>query len=412
MPSDVRMRGFERRSTVDEAVAWVDEHARPLPSESVSLESAYRRVSSVDVPAAIDVPAFDRSAMDGYAVVAEETVGAGEYNPLSFRVVGESLPGRPSDVGVESGTAVRIMTGAPVPVGATAVVPAEYASESEGLVELTTAIAPGKNVGRVGEDVRTGDVLLPRGSWLRPQDVGLLASTGVAEVEVVRRPRVRLVVTGDELVRPGEERGPYAIFESNSFVVRSLVERDGGVLESQRDVVDDREAVREAVTDGGADVVLVSGGSSVGCEDHAPNVVAEAGELAIHGVAMRPSSPAGLGRVGELLVFLLPGNPVSCLCAYDFFGGRAIRRMAGRSGAWPYEPRVGTLSRKIASAVGRTDYCRVRFDDEGRVEPLALSGASILSSTVRADGFVVVPAECEGYAADATVEVHCYEPRS
>lgn len=413
MPADVRMRGFERRSTVAEAVAWVDAHATPLPSEPVSLEKSYRRVLAADAVAAIDVPPFDRSAMDGYALLAEETIGAGDYNPLRFRIVGESLPGRPSEVSIETGTAVRIMTGAPVPVGATGVVPAEFASEEDGVVAITSAVPAGKNIGRVGEDVRSGDALLSAGSWLRPQDVGMLASVGMAEVDVIRRPRVRLVVTGDELVRPGEDRPPHSIYESNSFVLRTLVERDGGHLESCRDVVDDRDAIRAGIADPGADVVLVSGGSSVGREDHAPSIVAEIGELPIHGVAMRPSSPAGMGHVGESLVFLLPGNPVSCLCAYDFFAGRAIRRRGGRSGDWPYVRTTGTLTRKISSVVGRTDYCRVRFDaGSNDVEPLALSGASILSSTVRADGFVVVPAELEGYAPGATVDVHLYEPRS
>jgi molybdopterin molybdotransferase len=152
----------------------------------------------------------------------------------------------------------------------------------------------------------------------------------------------------------------------------------------------------------------VSGGSSVGSEDHAPRIVAEAGELAIHGVAMRPSSPAGVGRVGDALVFLLPGNPVSCLCAYDFFAGRAIRSRGGLPTAWPYAQQRAHVARKIVSAIGRVDYCRVRLVD-GKVEPIALSGASILSSTTRADGFVIVPAESEGCAPESEVTVYLYD---
>ncbi|MGE0377522.1 MAG: molybdopterin-binding protein, partial [Planctomycetaceae bacterium] len=158
----------------------------------------------------------------------------------------------------------------------------------------------------------------------------------------------------------------------------------------------------------GADVVLVSGGSSVGAEDHAPTLVAELGELAIHGIAMRPSSPTGMGRIREILVFLLPGNPVSCLCAYDFFAGRAIRRLGGRSSDWPYRSSVETVARKIVSAVGRVDYCRVRRD-AGGIVPLAISGASILSSTTRADGFVIVRAESEGHAPGEQVTVLWYD---
>ncbi len=156
-----------------------------------------------------------------------------------------------------------------------------------------------------------------------------------------------------------------------------------------------------------ADVIVVSGGSSVGVEDLAPTLVAQHGELAIHGIAMRPSSPTGLGRIGERLVFLLPGNPVSCLCAYDFFAGRAIRALGGRDRAWPYHPIRAKLTRKISSPIGRLDYARVLMVD-GAVEPLAVGGASVLSSTTRADGFVIVPDDSEGFAPGADVEVWLY----
>jgi molybdopterin molybdotransferase len=190
-------------------------------------------------------------------------------------------------------------------------------------------------------------------------------------------------------------------------MLRALVVRDGGEIEGHVRPGDDPARIAEAMTAPGADVVLLSGGSSVGAEDHAPRLLAQAGELAVHGVAMRPSSPAGMGRIGARLVFLLPGNPVSCLCAYDFFAGRAIRLLGGLGADWPYRAVQAPLARKIVSAVGRVDYCRVRLGEAG-VEPLALSGASILSTTTRADGFVVVPGESEGFGAGALVTVHLY----
>jgi molybdopterin molybdotransferase len=190
-----------------------------------------------------------------------------------------------------------------------------------------------------------------------------------------------------------------------------LALRDGASIESVQRVRDDRDALREAMLAPGADVLLISGGSSVGAEDHAPGLLAEAGELVIHGIAMRPSSPAGFGRIGAAFVFLLPGNPVSCLCAYDFFAGRALRVLGGRSADWPHRRRPAVLRQKIASAVGRVDYCRVRLHGD-EAEPLALSGASILSSTTRADGFVIVPEQSEGYAPGVEVSVYLYEPGS
>ncbi len=405
--SDVRMRGFCSRHTVEDALSWIDSTVLRLASEQVELAAAYGRVLAVDVVSSLDVPEFDRSAMDGYAVRAAETVGAGDYSPVSLRIVGRAMPGSPANVAVAEGQAVRIMTGAPMPDGADAVVPAEYATASLSVVELTTTVSPLKNVGRRGEDVVAGSTLLKAGHVLRPQDVGLLASIGQSHVEVIRRPRVRIVVTGSELAVPGSERRPFQIFEANSFIVLGLIPRDGGVVESLVRCRDEQDEIRRAITQPGADVVLISGGSSVGAEDHAPGSVRELGELPIHGLAMRPSSPAGMGRVNGSFVFLLPGNPVSCLCAYDFFAGRAIRLLGGRSADWPYQSVEGTLTNKVASQIGRVDYCRVRIAGDD-IEPLALSGASILSSTTRANGFVIVPAMSEGYGAGTRVTAFRY----
>lgn len=435
-PRDVRMRGFSRRAEVSAAWAWLAQHAQCLGHEAVPIDAASGRVLARDVVATLDVPAFDRAAMDGYALHGDETTGAGDYNPLAFRVVGRALPGQPFEGTVRAGEAVRIMTGAPLPAGADAVVPAEYARETPQGFETTMAFGPGKHIGRVGEDIARGTTVLAAGRRLRPQDAGVLASLGLGAVDVVRRPRVRIVVTGQEVVAPGRPKGAHDIYDANSAMLHGLVARDGGVLQAHLRTGDDPARIRAAIggaagvagdtaadarvdarddarpdphADEPADIVLVSGGSSVGTEDHAPRLLAELGELAIHGVAMRPSSPAGFGRIGDTLVFLLPGNPVSCLCAYDFFAGRAIRLRGGLPAAWPYPQQRATVARKIASAIGRVDYCRVRLRD-GAVEPLALAGASVLSSTTRADGFVVVPAESEGVAAGSEVDVYLYDP--
>ena len=236
-----------------------------------------------------------------------------------------------------------------------------------------------------------------------------MASLGLPRIDVVRQPRVRVLVTGNELVPPDERLATHQIYEANSYLLCRLLPRDGGELESVQRLPDEPELIAAALAAPGADVVLISGGSSVGSEDHAPRLLAELGTLDIHGVAMRPSSPAGMGRIGNTLVFLLPGNPVSCLCAYDFFAGRAIRRLAGLSGDWPHRRVDAVLVRKLVSDIGRTDYCRVRLTAEG-VEPLALSGASILSSTTRPDGFVIVAEPSEGHGPGETVTVYLYDP--
>ncbi len=407
---DVRMRGFAERADVEEVDAFLRSHASPLEAESVDLLACVGRVLAEPVRAEVDVPGFDRSAMDGYAVRGEDTFGASDYDPIRLAILGRSLPGAPYEGRLEARQAVRIMTGAPVPDGADAVVMAEVCREDGdgSAVEVREAVSPRKNVGAVGEDIRAGDEVLRPGRRLRPQDAGLLSSIGRASVSCVRRPRVRLVVTGDELLPAGSRPGASHIVDSNSVVLRGLVERDGGTCLPFEILPDVPERIAEAMSAPDADVVLVSGGSSVGQEDHAPRLLAELGTLDFHGVSMRPSSPAGVGRIDGRFVFLLPGNPVSCLCAYEFFAGPTLRALGGRSRDWPHRRVRRPLARKIASAVGRTDYVRVALE-RGAAVPLATSGASILSSTVRADGAVVVPRELEGMPEGAEVEVHLYD---
>jgi molybdopterin molybdotransferase len=402
------MRGFAERADVEEVEGFLRAHTAALAPEPVALLSCVGRVLAEDIVSELDVPGFPRSAMDGYALRGEETFGASAWDPIAFRVVGVSLPGRPFLGALGPGEAARIMTGAPLPAGADAVVMAEVCREEAGRLEVSEAVAPHKHVGEVGEDIRRGDAVLRRGRRLRPQDAGLLASIGRGEVLCVRRPRVSLVVTGDELLPAGSRPSGSYIVDSNSVVLRALVARDGGEVLPFQIVPDKPEEIRAAMADARADVVLVSGGSSVGQEDHAPRLLAELGSLDFHGISMRPSSPTGVGRIGERMVFLLPGNPVSCLAAYEFFAGPVVRALGGRSRVWPHRRVQLPLARKIASAIGRTDYVRVAIE-KGLAVPLATSGASILSSTVRAAGAVLVAREREGMPEGETVEVLLYD---
>jgi len=403
------MRGFARRVAVADAVGWVRSHARLLGSETAVLAQLAGRALAQDITSDVDVPGFDRSMMDGFAVQSNDTLGASPYNRLRLRVLGTILPGTRFSGVVGAGQAVKVMTGAPMPAGADAVLPVEQVEPAAGRASEICAVgevSPGKHVGRRGEDVASGDMVLTAGRRIRPQDVGVLSSIGVAQAAVTRRPRVRIVITGNELLPAGTKPAGSQIADANGPMLCALVSRDGGLPVGPGIVPDDPRAILAAMR-ADADLVLVSGGSSVGQEDHAPALLVEHGELAIHGVAMRPSSPAGMGILDGRLVFLLPGNPVSCLCAYDFFAGRAIRMMSGLAENWPYAERRLRLRRKLVSTVGRVDYARVKIVG-GEVEPLAISGASILSSTTRADGFVVVPEDSEGFPAAAEVSVWLY----
>lgn len=404
------MKGFAHRTTVDDALQWVDETARSLPAmrtESCSLDSAAGRILAEDVYSTVHVPGFPRSMMDGYALRAEDTQGAAPYNPLSFRIVGTAMPGQVVSTEVGPGQAVRIMTGAPLPQGTDAVLPVEY-TESTGETMLASGeVSPGKHVGRVGEDILEHSKVLSASRRLRPQDLGVLSSIGHSLIPVHSRPRVRVLITGNELLPAGSRPVGVRISDANGPMLTALIQRDGGVPDCPGLIPDDPVALLSAMQEP-ADVILISGGSSTGQEDHAPRLLAEYGELAIHGLAMRPSSPAGMGRLGSSVVFLLPGNPVSCLCAYDFFAGRLIRQLGGQSANWPYRCRKLPLNRKLVSVAGRVDYARVRII-AAKVEPIAVSGASVLSSTTLSDGFVVIPADSEGFPESTVVDVWLYD---
>jgi molybdopterin molybdotransferase len=402
------MRGFAARADVEEVERFLAERVRALPPEEVALLDCIGRVLAADVRSAVDVPGFARAAMDGYAVRGRDTFGATDYDPLSLRVIGEVLPGRLFAGAVGPGEAVRIMTGAALPEGADAVAPAEICEAEGERVAVREAVPPLRHVGARGEDVRAGETVLSAGRRLRPQDAGLMAAIGAASATCHRRPRVALVITGDELLAPGSWPEGARIVDSNSLVLRGLALRDGARVVAAETLPDRPERIREALLREDAEVLLVSGGSSVGQEDHAPRLVAELGTLDFHGVAMRPSSPTGLGRIGGRWIFLLPGNPVSCLCAYEFFAGPTLRALGGLPRAWPHRRARLPLARKLASAIGRVDYVRVAIEN-GAVVPLATSGASILSSTVRAAGAVIVPRGLEGVPEGSEVEVLLYD---
>ncbi len=409
-PDDPRMRGFRTRTAVADVLALIDAKIPPLAGEPVALADAARRVLAETVHATAPMPPFDRAAMDGYALKGEETFGSSVYQPALFLVVGESRPGHGGTAWVGPGQAVRIMTGAPMPAGADAVVMVEATHCEGSTLQVFEPTPPGRHVGRRGEDIAAGTCVLQAGRRLRPQDLGILSALGRAMVTVVRRPVVRVLITGDELLPAGSEARDHCIPDMNSVMLAALIARDGGLVRTIGPLADDRVRLRAAILEAAhdADVLLISGGSSTGLEDHAPSLIAELGELTVHGVALRPASPTGLGFLGPLPVVLLPGNPVSCLCAYDFFAGRILRRLGGLPAEWPYASIERPLVRKLTSALGRVDYARVRIVDD-QVEPLAIRGASILSSTTRADGFVVVPADLEGYPASARVTVWLYD---
>lgn len=404
----VCMKGFHHRTSVNDFLNLIGQVCSSKAAKSIAAIDCPGFMLAEAVVSPVNIPGFDRSAMDGYALKGEETFGADSYNPLSFTVIGEVTPGRIFPGTIGKGQAVRIMTGAPLPKGANAVLMAEYTERKGDQVEALQAVPPGKNVGKIGEDIRSGEILFEKARKLRIQDAAVMVSAGISTVKVIAQPVVDILITGNEILPPGEKPAGVKIVDSNSVLLRHLIRRDGGTLGKISYLPDKRDLIKQALQSSTADIVCISGGASVGVEDFAAVLVAELGELLVHGVAMRPASPTGFGVIGQKKVFLLPGNPVSALAAYDFFVRSAIRIMGGQSQEWPYRQKTLTLATKIPSQIGRVDYVRVQITDN-HASLLSTSGASILSSTTRADGFLITAAESEGLAEGERVAVWLYD---
>jgi molybdopterin molybdotransferase len=404
------MRGFSARTDLETALEILRSCVQHLEEESVPLGEALGRTLARDIISTVDVPAFDKSAMDGYALRGADTFGASPTDPVSLKVIGEVFPGDEGDVEVGPGEAVRIMTGGAFPAGADAVLMAEHSTDRGDSVLVHGSVVPGRNVARAGEDIRKGDKVLARGRVLRPQDLGVLASIKMVEAQVTRRPAVGVISTGNELVEPdSDEAGRRGrVVNSCRYILEGLVTRTGGVPHWLGTVRDDREALRAALEAFDGDILLTTGATAAGKEDHLPLLLAELGELLVHGVNIRPASPLGFGRLGKALAVLLPGNPVAAMVGFDVFVRPALQLQLGqREERWNRRVR-GRLRRKLASALNRTDFVRVQLVGEGEVEPLRSGGAGVLTSVTRADGFVIVPRDDEGLEAGTEVDVFLF----
>ena len=398
--NDVRETGFKERTRLATARERLLETPPVQRTERVSLSVADGRVAAEPVDAARNVPHYARAAMDGWAVRAADTFGASDRSPAVLR---------PAD-SVGPDTAVRVHTGSELPDGADAVVKVEAVDEVGGELEAFDAVAEGENVAPVGEDVEAAQRLYDPGDQLRSSDLGLLKATGLDTVEAVAEPEVAVVPTGEELVQADPDPGE--VVETNRFTISRLAERWGADVTRRNIVTDDREALRAAVErDLTRDVVVTTGGSSVGERDLVPEVADELGEVFVHGVALKPGHPVALGRVDDVTVVMLPGYPVAAIVnAVQFL--RPLVKHLGRMPRHPLPTREATLARKIRSEPGVRTFARVTLEDsdgELTATPTRASGAGVLSSVALADGWVVVPERREGIPEGETVTVQNWE---
>lgn len=392
--------------SVEEAQEHILSTVDVLESERAPILEAAERVLAEEVTADRDVPPVTNAAMDGYAVRGEDVAG----ETVRLRVVGDVAAGHQADVAVGPGEAVRIMTGAPVPAGADTVVRFERTKLDGGWLEVLRPPSPGKNVRQAGEDVREGQVVLQPGKVLRPQEIGMLAALGRRAVMVIRRPRVAILATGDEVVPPDQTPGPSQIRDANSYTVAAQVRRYGGVplllgvARDEEELV--RRGMREAL-DRGVDFIITSGGVSVGDFDLVKQVLAAEGDMHFWSLNMKPGRPMAFGDVNSIPLLGLPGNPVAAMISTELYARPALLKMQGFTD-WSRPTVRARLTQPIERKDGRRHYLRVylRETDEGCQATLTgEQGSGILNSLVQADGLAVIPEDARHLPAGSEVEV-------
>jgi molybdopterin molybdotransferase len=402
------MRPIRETIPLDEARALIDDAIVPIRgTERLPLIAASGRVLAEDIVSDRDVPPFARAGMDGYAVVAEDTFGATRYDPKSLRVVEKIYTGQVPSVRVNQGETAEIATGAPMPEGADAVVMVEETERGgDGDVRIFTPVYPRQNVGRQGADIVNGQTVLRTGDLLNPSRIGAIAALGRIEVEVYRRPSVAILSTGNEIAEPGSALQPGQIYDINRFTLSTIIGEHGGTpvaYQTAQDTLDDLErAIDRCLNE---DVMVFSGGSSVGERDLILDVISRRGEIVFHGIAVKPGKPTVFGVVAGKPVFGMPGYPTSCLSNAYMLLVPALRRMAGLP---PHHLRTITVpaAQRIVSTTGRHQFYTVKIVD-GVAHP-AFKASGDITSMSQADGYIEIPAQTDIVEKGELVDVKLF----
>jgi len=401
------MRPITETLLYDDAMRVVMDAAKPTArTERVSLVNADGRVVSADVTAPMDVPPFDRAAMDGYAVIAADTFGAGTHAPKTLTRVDRVFTGQVPTRPVAAGQCIEIATGAPMPNGADAVVMVEETERTDDAVRVMTPVYPRQSVGRRGADIAAGQVVAAAGTTLNPARVGAIAATGVADVGVYAKPSVAILSTGNEIAEPGQPLAPGQIYDINRFTLETIVRRHGGVsvaLPIAADTVDELSAAIDTAI--GHDIIVFSGGSSVGERDLILDVLYKRGVVHFHGIAVKPGKPTVFGAIDGTPVFGMPGYPTSCLSNAYMLLVPFLRKVA-RLPEWSPRTVDAPLARRIVSTTGRHQFYTVRLVDG--VAELAFKASGDITSMANADGYIEIPAQTDVVEAGTMVTVKLF----
>lgn len=395
---------LSKLDSVTNAINLINDNQKLTETEEVSIYDAHKRVLAEDIIAFHDSPPFDKSAMDGFAVIAENTFGASQSAPKNLKVIDTIGAGDFSDKKVGEGEAIVIATGAPIPEGANAVIMKEYTTTEGDDLTIYSQVTPGENVSPKSEDIEKGQKILDKNTFIRYQELGLIASAGYDTVNVFKKPRVKVIITGNELVEPTKEEIDKAkIINSNQFTIKALIEDCGAICEIDH-AGDSFDEVKDAVLKASEeyDVLMTTGGTAISKGDVVLDVVDDIGEILFHGVAMRPGKPAGAGIVNDKVVFTFSGQPVAAMTQFDVFARKYLFEMQGRSFDFNVVKRTSQL--KIPSQLGRTDFIRAASDNEYAKHVLN-RGSGIIRSMVEANSYIIIDENDEGYQKDDIVDV-------
>jgi molybdenum cofactor synthesis domain-containing protein len=405
----VKLKGFQKLTSTTEALrAWLGALQIKKPNEiAVSLQEAYGRILAVDILAKDDLPRFDKSAVDGYALKAEDTLGASQFKPAAFQLTQAEQ--------VTDKQAKQVWTGNPIPKGANAVVMLENTKTRDGGLEVWSQLAPGDNVSKKGEDIKKGEKPVKAGTRLNPYHIALAAALGYSQVKVYDKPKIAILATGNELAELGTQPVGNQIYDSNKIMLSVMCQELGVQTLDLGIAKDNLDEISEKIRLGleTCDAVITTGGTSVGGLDLVPDAVNKLGKLGVivHGVALRPGMPTALAVLDGKPILILSGNPVAAIVGFEVFGRIVVCRMLGLSKEEPRPVLKAVLARKVASALGRKTYVRVRvFERDGEffAEPVSAKGSGAISTMTMSNGFVIVPENREGLAEGETVTVHMF----
>ena len=405
----MKLKGFQKLTQTDQALkTWLKTLQLNKPKNTeVPLQEALNRVLAQEIIATENLPRFDKSAVDGYAAKSGDLTGATQFKPAKLKLTENQEIG--------SMIAKQVWTGNPIPRGSDSVVMLENTKIHDGALEVWSQLAPGDNISKKGEDVKTGDVIAKSGTRINPYHIGLAAAIGILSVKVAEKPRIAILPTGNELVELGSQRNANQIYDSNKTMIAAMCQELGAQiveLDIARDNLQEiSEKIKTALKTN--DAVITTGGTSVGGLDLLPDAVNKLGKpgVIVHGVALRPAMPTALAVLDEKPVLILSGNPVAAIIGFEVFGRPLICRMLGMAQEEPRPIVSAKLSRKVASALGRKTYVRVRVtskNEELTAEPVSAKGSGSISTMTKSNGYLIVPENREGVSEGERVLIRMF----